>query len=96
MPPCAYARMNAIEAQLHVVVQNDIDVRHVTTTVVKEALQKTHLNYDNNGEQYYTHISALHKSIRGSDDNAAVYWVTRMMVAGEVWLAPTLVLLQSS
>lgn len=39
--------------------------------------------YDQRGDQHYDIISALHKSIRASDDNAALYWCTRMMVSGE-------------
>ena len=39
--------------------------------------------YDRKGDQHYDMISALHKSIRASDDNAALYWCTRMMVGGE-------------
>lgn len=39
--------------------------------------------YDKKGEEHYNIISALHKAIRGSDVNAAVYWLTRMVVSGE-------------
>lgn len=39
--------------------------------------------YDRQGDQHYDMISALHKSIRASDDNAALYWCTRMMAGGE-------------
>ncbi|KAG1053670.1 hypothetical protein G6F43_004272 [Rhizopus delemar] len=47
------------------------------------AFQKSHLLYDRNGEQHYDIISALHKSIRGSDADAALYWLGRMLEAGE-------------
>ncbi|KAI8066198.1 DNA polymerase III, clamp loader complex, gamma/delta/delta subunit [Gilbertella persicaria] len=47
------------------------------------AFQKSHLLYDRNGDQHYDIISALHKSIRGSDANAALYWLGRMLEAGE-------------
>lgn len=50
---------------------------------VKSAFQKSHLLYDRNGDQHYDIISALHKSIRGSDANAALYWLGRMLQAGE-------------
>lgn len=50
---------------------------------VKGAFQKSHLLYDRNGDQHYDIISALHKSIRGSDADAALYWLGRMLVAGE-------------
>lgn len=47
------------------------------------AFQKSHLLYDRNGDQHYDIISALHKSIRGSDADAALYWLGRMLEAGE-------------
>ncbi len=50
---------------------------------VADALQKTHLLYDRAGEEHYNIISALHKSMRGSDANAALYWLGRMLEAGE-------------
>ncbi len=50
---------------------------------VAEALQKTHLLYDRAGEEHYNIISALHKSMRGNDANAALYWLGRMLEAGE-------------
>ncbi|MDR1246221.1 MAG: replication-associated recombination protein A [Clostridiales Family XIII bacterium] len=57
------------------------------TTVTKEAvaqcISKRSLLYDKNGEEHYNMISALHKSIRNSDVNAGVYWLARMLEAGE-------------
>ncbi|KAJ1929848.1 DNA-dependent ATPase mgs1 [Tieghemiomyces parasiticus] len=50
---------------------------------VKRALQKTHLLYDRDGDEHYDIISAFHKSVRGSDDNATLYWLGRMLEAGE-------------
>lgn len=50
---------------------------------VEEALQKTHLLYDRAGEEHYNIISALHKSMRGSNPDAALYWLGRMLEAGE-------------
>lgn len=50
---------------------------------VKYALQKTHLRYDKTGEEHYNIISALHKSMRGSDADASLYWLGRMLEAGE-------------
>lgn len=49
---------------------------------IKEALQKTHLVFDKRGEEFYNLISALHKSMRGSDANAALYWLARMIEGG--------------
>ncbi|NCN25181.1 AAA family ATPase [Candidatus Falkowbacteria bacterium CG10_big_fil_rev_8_21_14_0_10_37_14] len=51
--------------------------------VVKEAAQKVSLQYDKDGENHYNLISALHKSMRGSDANATLYWLARMLEAGE-------------
>ena len=55
----------------------------VTLDIVKDAFQKSNLFYDKNGEEHYNIISALHKSMRGSDANAALYWLARMLEAGE-------------
>jgi len=49
----------------------------------KEAFQKSHLIYDKNGEGHYNLISALHKSMRGSNPDASLYWLVRMLEAGE-------------
>ena len=61
----------------------DPDNRVVTLAMVEKALQKKALLYDKSGEQHYNLISALHKSLRGSDPDAAIYWLTRMLEAGE-------------
>jgi putative ATPase len=58
-------------------------LKTITLDDVKEGITKSHLLYDRAGDQHYDIISALHKSIRASDDNAALYWVTRMMMSGE-------------
>ncbi len=50
---------------------------------LKEALQRKSLLYDKSGEEHYNVISALHKSVRNSDADAALYWISRMMEAGE-------------
>lgn len=50
---------------------------------LENALQKRQLGFDHGGEEYYNTISALHKSIRGSDPNAAIYWLARMLEAGQ-------------
>lgn len=57
--------------------------KNITEEIVKEAFQKSHLLYDKDGEEHYNIISALHKSMRGSDANAALYWLARMLEAGE-------------
>jgi putative ATPase len=55
----------------------------VTSELVKKILQKSHLYYDKNGEEHYNIISALHKSMRGGDADAALYWLARMLEGGE-------------
>ena len=55
----------------------------ITSDSIKEAFQKSHLLYDKDGEEHYNIISALHKAMRGSDPNAALYWLARMLEAGE-------------
>jgi len=56
---------------------------NITEDIIKEAFQQSNLFYDKNGEEHYNIISALHKSMRGSDANAALYWLARMLEAGE-------------
>jgi putative ATPase len=55
----------------------------ITTENVQDALQKRVLLYDKGGEEHYNLISALHKSVRNSDPDAAIYWLGRMLEAGE-------------
>ena len=55
----------------------------ITATIAAEALQQRVLLYDKKGEQHYDIISALHKSVRNSDADAALYWLGRMLAAGE-------------
>jgi len=65
----------------------------ITIDLIKKVLQKTNLLYDKNGDEHYNIISALHKSMRGNDANAAVYWLARMLEGGEdpVYIARRLV-----
>ena len=58
-------------------------IRRITVDHVREALQRAQFTYDKGGEEHYNVISALHKSMRGSDANAALYWLARMLEAGE-------------
>jgi putative ATPase len=55
----------------------------ISATEVKEALQKRVLLYDKKGEEHFNLISALHKSLRNSDVDASLYWLARMLAAGE-------------
>lgn len=69
-----------------VILNADVD-KSGTITVTKETMEqcitKKSLLYDKNGEEHYNIISALHKSMRNSDPDAAVYWLARMLEAGE-------------
>jgi len=60
-----------------------ISENEITTGIVQDALQKRILLYDKTGEEHYNLISALHKSVRNSDADAALYWLGRMLEAGE-------------
>ncbi len=57
--------------------------REITDEIVHDALQRRILLYDKTGEEHYNLISALHKSVRNSDPDAALYWLGRMLEAGE-------------
>jgi putative ATPase len=56
--------------------------RHLTIESIKTASQRKNLAYDKNGEEHYNLISALHKSMRGNDADAALYWLARMVEGG--------------
>jgi putative ATPase len=70
--------LNTLEIAL-----NLVKGRTITVEDVQEALQKRILLYDKEGEEHFNLISALHKSLRNSDVNAALYWLARMIYAGE-------------
>ena len=55
----------------------------IDDSLIKEAVNKINLLYDKGGDEHYNIISALHKSMRGSDANASLYWLARMVEAGE-------------
>ena len=57
--------------------------KHIDRAVAVEAVQQRVLMYDKSGEEHYNLISALHKSVRNSDPDAALYWLARMFAAGE-------------
>jgi putative ATPase len=67
--------------------------RHIAKNTATEAVQKRVLMYDKQGEEHFNLISALHKSVRNSDPDAALYWLGRMLAAGEdpLYLARRLV-----
>src|SRR5579864_7344214 len=63
--------------------QADDQSHEISDDIVRDALQKRILLYDKSGEEHYNLISALHKSVRNSDPDAALYWLARMLEAGE-------------
>jgi len=81
----ARVALNAMELAFQIQREHSGDDASVTLTedVFSEALQKRSLLYDKAGEEHFNLISALHKSLRGSDPDAALYWIARMMEAGE-------------
>jgi putative ATPase len=74
----ARVALNGLEAASALATDGQIDLGHV-----ERALQERHLLYDKAGDQHYDIVSALIKSVRGSDPDAAVYWLARMLEAGE-------------
>ena len=75
--------LNALEVGTKLVVDRQDEGLRITEAVAAEALQRRVLLYDKRGEQHYDVISALHKSVRNSDADAALYWLGRMLEAGE-------------
>lgn len=75
----------ALSALEMIILNSEItgDVIEVDSSIVEQCLSKKMLLYDKNGERHYDLISALHKSMRNSDPDAAVYWLARMLEAGE-------------
>jgi putative ATPase len=79
----ARAALNALELAATTVPGSDSGARVIDLAGVEDALQHRALLYDKAGEEHYNLISALHKSLRGSDPDAGLYWLGRMLEAGE-------------
>ncbi|MBI5874749.1 MAG: replication-associated recombination protein A, partial [Deltaproteobacteria bacterium] len=79
----ARAALNGLEASVMIVLPDKDGVRTITLEAMQEAVQKMALLYDKGGEEHYNVISAFIKSMRGSDPDAALYWLARMLEAGE-------------
>jgi putative ATPase len=75
--------LNAIELASQLASPGKNGIRYLTKELIEEALQKRTLIYDKKGDYHYDLISAFIKSIRGSDPDAAVYWMARMLDGGE-------------
>jgi putative ATPase len=79
----ARVALNALDMAARAVSPGLDGPRQVELNDIEEAMQKRALLYDKAGEQHYDLISALHKTLRGSDPDAALYWLGRMLEAGE-------------
>ncbi|MEN3039700.1 MAG: replication-associated recombination protein A, partial [Candidatus Kryptonium sp.] len=75
--------LNALEIAIKLAKPTAENEIFLTKEIISEAFQRKHFKYDKAGEEHYNLISAFIKSIRGSDPDAAVYWLARMLIAGE-------------
>ncbi len=75
--------LNAIELGVMTTNRSEDGIIHITLDVAQECIQKRAVRYDKNGDNHYDTISAFIKSMRGSDPDAAVYYLARMLYAGE-------------
>jgi putative ATPase len=79
----ARAALNTLELAAQMAGREPEGGRRLTLNVAQEAGQRRALLYDKAGEEHYNLISALHKSLRGSDPDASLYWLARMLASGE-------------
>jgi putative ATPase len=79
----ARSALNNLEIAAYYTVEDVNSHNEITVDLVEAALDRKSLPYDKDGEEHYNIISAFHKSLRGSDVQASVYWLYRMLMAGE-------------
>jgi putative ATPase len=79
----ARVALNTLELAVLGCTPNADNRLNITRDVLEDVLQNKILLYDKDGEEHYNHISAFHKSLRNSDSDAALYWLARMLEAGE-------------
>ncbi|MEI3221763.1 MAG: replication-associated recombination protein A [Dorea sp.] len=79
----ARSALNAVELGILTTERSTDDKIHITIDVAAECIQKRVMNYDKTGDNHYDTISAFIKSMRGSDPDAAVYYLAKMLYAGE-------------
>ncbi len=79
----ARSALNAVELALLTTPPSEDGKIHITTAVAEECIQKRNVRYDKDGDNHYDIISAFIKSMRGSDPDASVYYLARMIYAGE-------------
>jgi len=75
--------LNSLEIAANLAREDETGGKIISLATVEEAIQRKSLRYDANGEEHYNLISALHKSLRDSDPDGALYWLTRMLASGE-------------
>jgi len=75
--------LNALELAALSTAPGHDGVRHITLEVAEESIQRKSIHYDKKSDDHYDHISAFIKSMRGSDPDAALYWMAKMLAAGE-------------
>lgn len=79
----ARALLNGLEIAVKSATRDSKQIKHITVDLIKSAIQKRGLLFDKKGEEYYNVISAFIKSMRGSNPDATVYWLARMLEAGQ-------------
>ena len=79
----ARAAYNTLDLAVRAAIPDAGGVRHLTAELLEDVLQRKLLRYDKSGEEHFNLISALHKSVRNSDADAALYWLARMLESGE-------------
>ena len=79
----ARVALNALETAVLTELPNSEGLRVISLPIAEEAMQRKALLYDKEGEEHYNVISAFHKSLRGGNPDAALYWLARMLEAGE-------------
>lgn len=79
----ARTAINALETAVWYAMSADKKTPRITAEHVQQSIQHRAIRYDKNGEQHHDLISALHKSVRDSDPDAALYWLARMLAGGE-------------
>ncbi|MCR5784432.1 MAG: replication-associated recombination protein A [Eubacterium sp.] len=79
----ARSALNALELGILTTEKSEDGIIHITLEVAKECIQKRSIRYDKDGDNHYDVISAFIKSMRGSDPDAAVYYLARMLYGGE-------------
>lgn len=75
--------LNGLELAVKLAGEDEDGVTNITNAILKDAFQTNYIKYDKNAEEHYNIISAFIKSLRGSDPDAAVYWLARMLKGGE-------------